>query len=280
MRLIELSNIEKTYNVGEVDVHALRSVSLDMDRGEYVALMGPSGSGKTTLMNTLGCLDRPTDGSYLLDGEEVVKMSGDDRANLRNRKIGFVFQNFNLLSRTTALENVELPMLYSGRFRSRQRRDRARSLLQKVGLESRMHHHPSQLSGGQQQRVAIARAMANEPPILLADEPTGNIDSHTSREVMDLFRRLNEEDGITIILVTHDQDVARHARRTLVLRDGRVICDATDFAEATAALHQSENDAAGCGPHTIPSTTNAASLAVPPPKMLRRDRNERRPTSL
>jgi putative ABC transport system ATP-binding protein len=242
MSLIQLRDIKKTYSVGEVEVRALRSVSLDIDRGEYVALMGPSGSGKTTLMNTLGCLDRPTDGSYLLDGEEVVEMSGDQRAALRNRNIGFVFQNFNLLSRTTALENVELPMLYSGQHRAGQRRDRARRLLKKVGLESRMDHHPSQLSGGQQQRVAIARAMANEPPILLADEPTGNIDTRTSREVMDLFRTLIEEDGITIILVTHDQEVARHARRTIVLRDGRMICDTADFADAIAAMHESEGE--------------------------------------
>ncbi len=242
MQLIQLRNVRKTYTVGEVEVHALRSVSLDIDRGEYVALMGPSGSGKTTLMNTLGCLDRPNDGSYLLDGEEVVEMSGDERARLRNRKIGFVFQNFNLLARTTAMENVELPLLYSGRFRARQRRQRARQLLTKVGLESRLDHQPSQLSGGQQQRVAIARAMANEPPILLADEPTGNIDSHTSREVMDLFRQLNQEEGITIILVTHDQEVARHARRTVVLHDGRVICDTTNFAQAIAALHRQEGE--------------------------------------
>jgi putative ABC transport system ATP-binding protein len=245
MRLIQLRDIKKSYTVGEVEVRALRGVSLNIDRGEYVALMGPSGSGKTTLMNTLGCLDRPTDGSYLLDGEEVVEMSGDERAALRNRNIGFVFQNFNLLSRTTALENVELPMLYRGRLRARQRHDRARQMLEKVGLASRMHHHPAQLSGGQQQRVAIARAMANEPTILLADEPTGNIDSHTSREVMELFRKLNREDGITIILVTHDQEVARHARRTIVLRDGRVICDTIDFSRATAALHKSEGDSPG-----------------------------------
>jgi putative ABC transport system ATP-binding protein len=242
MQLIQLRDIRKTYTVGEVDVHALQSVSLDIGCGEYVALMGPSGSGKTTLMNTLGCLDRPTDGSYLLDGEEVVEMSGDERARLRNRKIGFVFQNFNLLSRTTAMENVELPLLYSGRLRAGRRRERARQLLAKMGLEARMDHHPSQLSGGQQQRVAIARAMANEPPILLADEPTGNIDSHTSQEIMDLFRQLNQEDGITIILVTHDQEVARHARRTIVLRDGRIICDATDFAHAVEALHQREGE--------------------------------------
>jgi ABC-type lipoprotein export system ATPase subunit len=167
-------------------------------------------------------------------------MSGDERAGLRNRKIGFVFQNFNLLSRTSALENVELPLLYSRRISGSQRRQRARGLLKKVGLESRMQHHPSQLSGGQQQRVAIARALTNAPHILLADEPTGNIDSHTSREVMDLFRQLNQEDGITIILVTHDQEVARHARRTVVLRDGQVKCDTADFSLATAALHSSE----------------------------------------
>jgi putative ABC transport system ATP-binding protein len=244
MRLIQLHNICKTYAVGDAEVHALRDVSLEISRGEYVALMGPSGSGKTTLMNTLGCLDRPTSGSYRLEGEEVVSMSGDERARLRNRKIGFVFQSFNLLSRTSARENVELPLLYSMRLRGPQRREHVHRLLRKVGLEARMGHHSSQLSGGQQQRVAIARALANDPPILLADEPTGNLDSHTSREVMDLFQQLNEEDGITIIVVTHDQDVARHGRRTIVLRDGRVICDATDFARATAALHHSEEQTA------------------------------------
>lgn len=240
MSLIQLRDIRKTYTLGETDVHALWDVSLDIDHGEYVALMGPSGSGKTTLMNTLGCLDHPTSGSYLLDGEEVVEMSGDDRAHLRNRKIGFVFQNFNLLSRTSALENVELPMLYSGKFRAKDRREQVRRLLTKVGLASRMDHHPSQLSGGQQQRVAIARALANEPPILLADEPTGNLDSRTSREMMDLFQQLNREDGITIILVTHDQEVGRHARRTVVLRDGEIVCDSTDFAQAVAAMHGQE----------------------------------------
>jgi putative ABC transport system ATP-binding protein len=240
MHLIELREISKTYTLGEVEVNALQSVSMDIEQGEYVALMGASGSGKTTLMNTLGCLDHPTSGSYRLEGEEVVDMSSDERARLRNRKIGFVFQNFNLLSRTSALENVELPLLYSSRFRGSQRRDHVRKLLRKVGLQSRMDHHPSQLSGGQQQRVAIARALANEPPILLADEPTGNLDSRTSREVMDLFRQLNEEDGITIIVVTHDQEVARHARRAVVLRDGRTICDTTDFARAITALHGQE----------------------------------------
>jgi len=240
MSLICLRDIRKTYEVGEIEVHALQSVSLDIDRGEYVALMGPSGSGKTTLMNTLGCLDRPTAGSYLLENEEVVTMSGDQRARLRNRKIGFVFQSFNLLPRTNAMENVELPLLYSGRLHGADRRNRVRHLLDKVGLADRMDHQPSQLSGGQQQRVAIARALANEPPILLADEPTGNLDSHTSREVLELFHRLNEEDGISIILVTHDQEVARHARRAIVIRDGLVIHDSPDFAGAAAALHASE----------------------------------------
>jgi ABC-type lipoprotein export system ATPase subunit len=235
--LIELRDIEKTYTLGEVEVNALRGVSLDIDRGEYVALMGASGSGKTTLMNTLGCLDRPTSGSYMLEGEEVVEMSRDERARLRNRKIGFVFQSFNLLSRTSAAENVELPLLYSRRLRGSQRRQRVRKLLTKVGLESRMHHHSSQLSGGEQQRVAIARALANEPSILLADEPTGNLDSRTSREVMELFRQLNRDDGITIILVTHDAEVAQHARRTIAIRDGKIICDSTEFALAAEALH-------------------------------------------
>jgi ABC-type lipoprotein export system ATPase subunit len=240
--LIELREIEKTYSLGEVEVRALDGVSLSIDRGEYVALMGASGSGKTTLMNTLGCLDRPTRGSYLLEGEEVVTMSSDQRARLRNRKIGFVFQNFNLLSRTSALENVELPLLYRSRLHGAQRRERVRRLLEKVGLESRADHHPSQLSGGQQQRVAIARALANEPPILLADEPTGNLDSRTGREMMDLFGQLNRDDGITILVVTHDPEIARHARRVIALRDGQVICDTTEFAEAAAALHGHEGE--------------------------------------
>jgi len=239
MRLIQLRDISKVYALGEVEVAALQGVSLDIDTGEYVALMGPAGSGKSTLMNTLGCLDRPTDGSYLLDSEEVVTMSRDERARLRNRKIGFVFQSFNLLARTSALENVELPLLYSSRFRGRERHDRARHLLERVGLGERMDHFPSQLSGGQQQRVAIARALANQPPILLADEPTGNLDSRTSREVLELFAQLNADDGITIILVTHDQEVARHARRAVVIRDGQVISDTTDFHEAIDALHGS-----------------------------------------
>ena len=240
MHLISLRQICKRYTLGEVEVHALKGVSLDIDHGEFLALMGPSGSGKTTLMNTLGCLDHPTSGSYRLDGEEVMEMSSDQRARLRNRKIGFVFQSFNLLARTTAAENVELPMLYAAGLRAAQRRQRVKSLLKKVGLEARTDHQPSQLSGGQQQRVAIARALANGPPILLADEPTGNLDSHTSREVMDLFWQLNREDGITIIVVTHDPEIARQTRRVVVLRDGAILRDTTDVDLAGSAPHTQE----------------------------------------
>lgn len=240
MTLIQLDEIRKVYSLGETDVVALRGVSLNVERGEYVALMGPSGSGKSTLMNTLGCLDRPTSGSYLLDGEEVARMSRDTRARLRNRKFGFVFQNFNLLARTTALENVELPLLYERGISARQRRRRAIEVLENVGLGDRMHHHPGQLSGGQQQRVAIARALVNQPAIIMADEPTGNLDSRTSREVIELLHRLNEETQITLVLVTHDQDIARHAKRILVLKDGEIVEDTTDFDRAIRALH-SEN---------------------------------------
>lgn len=225
MPLIELKDIRKHYDLGEVEVKALDGVTLDIDAGESVSLMGQSGSGKSTLMNTLGCLDRPTMGSYRLDGEEVTKLSLDGRARLRNKKIGFVFQSFNLLSRTSAIENVELPLLYSKGVTSRQRRDRAKELLDLVGLGDRMGHHPSQLSGGQQQRVAVARALANEPRILMADEPTGNLDSKTSGDVIGLFQRLNDENGITLILVTHDPEIARNAKRTIRLRDGVVIED-------------------------------------------------------
>ncbi|MDZ4783450.1 MAG: ABC transporter ATP-binding protein [Planctomycetia bacterium] len=237
MALIELKEVRKTYDLGEVKVRALRGVTLNIEQGEYVALLGPSGSGKSTLMNTLGCLDRPTSGSYLLAGEEVVEMSQDERARLRNRRIGFVFQSFNLLARTSAVENVELPLLYSPDITAKERRGRAVELLKKVGLGDRLDHHPGQLSGGQQQRVAIARALANQPAILMADEPTGNLDSRTSREVIELFRRLNEDAGITVILVTHDQDVGRNAKRALVLRDGLVVEDTTDFDQALHALH-------------------------------------------
>src|SRR5436305_4760740 len=237
MPLIELHDVWKVYDLGEVQVEALREASLAIEQGEYVALIGPSGSGKSTLMNTLGCLDRPTRGSYRLAGEEVATMARDQRARIRNQRLGFVFQNFNLLARTTALENVELPLLYARGVSARQRRQRAIDKLTLVGLADRLDHHPSQLSGGQQQRVAIARALVNEPSILMGDEPTGNLDSRTSREVITLFRDLNEAQGITVILVTHDPDVARNARRTIALRDGRIVADNTDSSQAIDALH-------------------------------------------
>jgi ABC-type lipoprotein export system ATPase subunit len=223
MPLIQLNNIRKTYHLGEVDVPVLRGVSLSIARGELVALMGASGSGKTTLMNILGCLDRPTSGEYWLDGEEVSRLSADQRALVRNRKIGFVFQNFNLLPRTSALDQVRMPLTYTAEYLSeREARARARQLLERVGLGSRLDHEPSQLSGGQQQRVAIARALVNRPPLLFADEPTGNLDSRTSEEILQMFQQLNEEEGITIILVTHDAGVAGHARRVIKIRDGLI----------------------------------------------------------
>jgi putative ABC transport system ATP-binding protein len=244
--LIRLRDVARVYDLGEVKVEALKATSLDIERGECVALVGPSGSGKSTLMNTLGCLDRPTSGSYLLDGEEVVSMSRDERARIRNRQIGFVFQNFNLLNRTSALENVEVPLLYANSISARERHARATEQLQRVGLGDRLHHHTSQLSGGQQQRVAIARALVNHPSILLADEPTGNLDTRTSSEVIALFRQLNAEQGITVILVTHDQDVAHNANRTIVLRDGQVIADTTDFSQALQSLHSHESVQSAC----------------------------------
>jgi ABC-type lipoprotein export system ATPase subunit len=236
--LIELRSLSKIYDLGEVQVTALRGVSLDIHQGEFVALIGPSGSGKSTLMNTLGCLDRPTSGSYLLAGEEVAGLNPEQLARVRNRQIGFVFQSFNLLSRTTALENVEVPLLYNAGCPRRQRKRRATELLQRVGLGDRLDHKPNQLSGGQQQRVAIARALVNQPSILLCDEPTGNLDTRTSREIMDFFRKLNETEGLTVILVTHDLEVARRANRALVLIDGEVVVDTTDFDVAAEALHR------------------------------------------
>lgn len=223
--LIVLREIRKIYLRGENEVRALDGVTLDIRRGEYISLIGPSGSGKSTLMNTLGCLDRPTSGSYLLAGHEVTAMTPDQRAHLRNAQIGFVFQNFNLLNRTSAQENVELPLLYARGVSRRERPERAKQLLELVGLAERMDHHPSQLSGGQQQRVAIARALVTNPSILMADEPTGNLDSRTSEEIIQLFRRLNEEQGLTIILVTHDREVAMNANRTVTLKDGLVVSD-------------------------------------------------------
>jgi len=233
MELIRLEDIYKTYHLGEVDVPVLRGISLDIGRGELVSLMGASGSGKSTLMNILGCLDRPTSGQYWLDGQEISRLDSDRRAMIRNQKIGFVFQSFNLLPRTSALENVMMPLTYTARHLSeKEGRKRAEALLELVGLADRMDHEPSQLSGGQQQRVAIARSLVNHPPLLFADEPTGNLDSKTSVEVLKMFQRLNEEEGITIILVTHDANVARHSNRVIRIKDGIVENDhATVMAE-------------------------------------------------
>jgi len=219
---IRLEHIHKVYDTGAVSVHAVRDVSLQIGAGEFVAIMGSSGSGKSTLMNILGCLDRPTEGHYFLADEDVSQLSRNELAEIRNERIGFVFQGFNLLSRTSALENVELPMLYGPRGGSA--RERAHLALEKVGLADRADHHPNQLSGGQQQRVAIARALANNPSLLLADEPTGNLDTQTSVEIMGLFQNLNEQ-GITIVMVTHELDIARYTKRNIVMRDGRVISD-------------------------------------------------------
>jgi putative ABC transport system ATP-binding protein len=218
--LIHVSHIVKTYEMGDVEVHALRGVSLDVNRGEFVAIMGASGSGKSTFMNIMGCLDVPTKGEYLLDNVNVSQLSRDSLARIRNEKIGFVFQGFNLLSRTSALENVELPMFYRS-LSNKARREKAMEALRIVGLEDRWQHMPNQLSGGQQQRVAIARALVNDPSIILADEPTGNLDSRTSIEVMEIFQQLNEK-GITIMLVTHESDIAEYAKRNVVFKDGKV----------------------------------------------------------
>lgn len=225
MALIELRELRKTYVRGDTEVRALDGVDLDIQTGEFVSLIGPSGSGKSTLMNTLGCLDRPTSGSYRLDGIEIATMNNDARAKIRNERIGFVFQNFNLLNRTSALENVELPLLYTPGMKPRIRRQRAKELLGLVGLGERTDHQPSQLSGGQQQRVAIARALINQPSILMADEPTGNLDTKTSDEIIRLFQQLNREQQITVILVTHDAEVAENAQRTITLRDGQIVSD-------------------------------------------------------
>jgi putative ABC transport system ATP-binding protein len=219
--VIRLENVYKTYDLGEVQVHALRGVSLEIHAGEFVAVMGASGSGKSTLMNILGCLDKPTKGHYFLDGIDVSGMDKSDLARIRNHKLGFVFQGFNLLSRTSALENVELPTIYAG-ISIEERESRAKDSLARVGLADRSHHHPSQLSGGQQQRVAIARALVNRPAILLADEPTGNLDSRTSVEIMDILQRLNQENGLTVALVTHEPDIAQYAKRVLEFRDGKI----------------------------------------------------------
>jgi len=222
--VIRVQDLKKFYRMGDVEVPALRGINLTIERGEFVAVMGSSGSGKSTFMNILGCLDRPTGGKYWLEGEEVASLSADAWAHIRNKRIGFVLQGFNLLSRTTALENVELPMMYNG-FAGKERHRRAVEVLNLVGLGQRQDHTPNRLSGGQQQRVAIARALVNKPSLILADEPTGNLDSATSNEIMGLFQHLNSEQGITIILVTHEADIAEHAKRQIVFRDGEVISD-------------------------------------------------------
>ena len=220
--LITLQNLFKTYSMGDNAVHALDGVSLTISAGEFVAVMGASGSGKSTLLNILGCLDTPTSGTYLLDGVEVSGMSRTQLARIRNRKLGFVFQNFNLLARTSAMENAELPTFYNARFPGSQRRKRAEEMLTRVGLGNRFDHTPAQLSGGQQQRVAIARALMNSPPVILADEPTGNLDTRSSVEIMSLFKQLNQE-GITIVMVTHEEDIAACAKRRIVMRDGKIV---------------------------------------------------------
>jgi putative ABC transport system ATP-binding protein len=244
--VIELEHIHKSYTMGDVQVHALRGVSLTIREGEFVAIMGASGSGKSTTMNIIGCLDRPTKGTYILDSQDVSEMSKDKRADIRSRKIGFVFQGFNLLSRTSALENVELPMLYAG-VTAADRHHRAMESLSAVGLAGREQNHPNQLSGGQQQRVAIARSLVNNPALILADEPTGNLDSRTSVEVMEIFQRLNRERAITLVLVTHEPDIAQYAKRVVVFKDGKIRKDyqvehQRDAAEELKKLPAIEED--------------------------------------
>mgnify|MGYP001228173869 CR=1 FL=1 len=223
-KLIQVNNLKKDYQVGEITVHALKGINLEIEEGEFVAIMGTSGSGKSTILNILGCLDKPTDGAYRLDSTDMVKLNKNELAALRNNKLGFVFQSYNLLPRTTALENVELPLFYNNNVKSRERKERAVKALEAVGLADRMDHMPNQLSGGQQQRVAIARSLVNDPRVILADEATGNLDTRTSYEIMALFQRLNDE-GKTIIFVTHEPDIAAFTKRNIVFRDGLIVRD-------------------------------------------------------
>ena len=224
MALVELKDIHKSFSMGKEEVEILHGISLSLEKGEFVAMMGPSGSGKSTTMNILGCLDKPTSGTYFLNGQSINDLEGDDLAVIRNSTIGFVFQGFNLLQKTSAIENVELPLLYAG-MAKKERRERAKEALIQMGLEDRLYHEPTQLSGGQQQRVAIARGIVNRAPIIMADEPTGNLDSKTSDEIMKLFKKINEEDGITILLVTHEPDVAAYAKRIVHFKDGMITSD-------------------------------------------------------
>jgi putative ABC transport system ATP-binding protein len=239
--VIDIREITKTYQMGDIEVNALRGVSLQIYEGEVVSIMGPSGSGKSTLMNILGCLDQPTAGQYLLDGVDVSKLNEQALARIRNKKIGFVFQSFNLLKRTTALRQVELPLIYGG---TSGRTKKAKAALEAVGLGQRMHHLPSELSGGQQQRVAIARALVNEPAMILADEPTGNLDSRSGTEVMQIFQNLNREQGITTVFVTHDPWIARHTQRVIMLRDGKIIADREVAEPLVAGEHERPSEAA------------------------------------
>ncbi|MGB2714294.1 MAG: ABC transporter ATP-binding protein [Vicinamibacterales bacterium] len=260
MPVISVRDLVKTYVVGEVTVRALRGANMDIDAGEFVAVTGPSGSGKSTLMHILGCLDRPTSGQYLLDGKDVSRMSKDELAAIRNRKIGFVFQGFNLLSRTTALDNVELPLLYNGgsRMKTVERHKRAMAALDAVGLGDRQHHYPNQLSGGQQQRVAIARALINQPSIILADEPTGNLDTRTSIEVMGIFQRLNVERGITIVLITHEMDIAEYGTRLVRFRDGKIQIDQKITHRRDAAAELAKLPPPELEPESIPADPKPA----------------------
>jgi putative ABC transport system ATP-binding protein len=221
--VIQIDDLTKVYKIGETEVHALRGVTYEVEAGEFLAIMGPSGSGKSTLMNIIGCLDKPTSGEYLLEGEKVSTFDRDKLARIRNQKIGFVFQTFNLLSRTTALENTELPLLYSSHIRSKQRTELALKALESVGLRDRANHKTNQLSGGEQQRIAIARALLNNPSLILADEPTGNLDTQTSGEIMDIFTRLNQDKKITLVMVTHEPDIACYAKKRIYMRDGKII---------------------------------------------------------
>src|ERR1700681_2166881 len=257
--VISVKNLTKTYVVGEVEVRALRGVNLEVPRGEFLAVSGPSGSGKSTFMHIIGCLDHPTSGQYFLDDQDVSRMSKDALAAVRNQKIGFVFQGFNLLSRTSALDNVELPLLYRGGMKSVDRHKRAIQVLEAVGLGDRADHHPNQLSGGQQQRVAIARALINEPSILLADEPTGNLDTRTSIEVMGIFQRLNKERGITVLLITHEMDIAEYGTRLIRFRDGRVVAD-----QKVAHRRNAEEELAALPPPE-PDQIEAPEVKTPEP---------------